>query len=204
MSRLITAMVVAAFCTAPLLAQRAMPAGAVVGGTLAFDGRATVGDFSGTTATVRGVMTGGAGLGRVRGWVEAPANTLKTGNDKRDRDMYASLEADRYPTIRFDLDSVAPHGEAGDSAIVTLHGRLAIHGVTRDVAVPATIRLEADGLRLRSRFPLLLTDYRIGGLSKMFGLLKMRPDIVVRVELTFGAGAAVTPAAVPAATPPAS
>jgi len=203
MDRLIAAAVIAALFAPPLAAQRAVPAGVVVSGTLNFDGRATLGDFSGTTTTVTGRMTGGE-LRTVRGWVEAPAITLKTGNGKRDRDMYASLGAEQYQTIRFDLDSVAPHREAGDSVTVTLHGRLTIHGVTRDVALPATIRFESDGLRLRSSFPLLLTDYRIGGLSKMLGLLKMNPDIIVRVEVTFAAGAVGTPEAAPAGTPPAS
>jgi polyisoprenoid-binding protein YceI len=204
MNRLIAAAVIAALFAPPLAAQRTVPAGVVVSGTLTFDGRATLGDFSGTTTTVTGTMTGGEELRTVRGWVEAPANTLKTGNGKRDRDMYASLGAEQYQTIRFDLDSVAPHRETGDSVTVTLHGRLTIHAVTRNVAVPATIRFESDGVRLRASFPLLLTDYRIGGLSKMLGLLKMDPDIIVRVDLTFAAGAVGTPEAAPAGTPPAS
>jgi polyisoprenoid-binding protein YceI len=204
MERLIAATVLAAFCATPLPAQRPVPAGVVVSGTLSFDGRASLGDFSGITTTVTGMMTGGADLRTVRGWVEAPTITLKTGNGKRDRDMEASLEARRYPTIRFDLDSVSPHQEAGDSATVTLSGRLTIHGVTRDVAFPATIRFESGRLRLRSSVSLLLTDYQIGGLSKMFGLLRMYPDIVVRVELVFAAAAAARPEAAPGGTPPAS
>ncbi|MGH7525171.1 MAG: hypothetical protein ACREMX_00545, partial [Gemmatimonadales bacterium] len=65
-----------------LSAQRAVPSGAVREGVLSFDGRATVGDFTGTTGTITGEMTGGADLSAVRGWVEAPVNTLVTGNRK--------------------------------------------------------------------------------------------------------------------------
>jgi hypothetical protein len=44
---------------------------------------------------------------------------------------------------------------------------------------------EPGGIRLKSTFPMNLTDYQIGGLSKMLGLLKMHPDIVVHVDLLF-------------------
>jgi hypothetical protein len=31
-----------------------------------------------------------------------------------------------------------------------------------------------------------LKDYKIGGLSKLFGALKLNEEIVVRMEVTFG------------------
>ena len=84
-----------------------LPEARVVSGTLSFDGYATVGDFTGTTADVTGEMSGGA-LAEVRGWVEAPVKSLKTGNGRRDRDLNKSMESDRYPTIRFELSRVTP------------------------------------------------------------------------------------------------
>src|SRR5262249_17300522 len=90
---------------------RPVPSAAVSGGSLSFDGRATAGDFIGTKAAVHGEMTGGENLSDVRGWVEAPVNTLVTGNEKRDRDLNKSMESDKYPTIRFELDDVTPTAE---------------------------------------------------------------------------------------------
>lgn len=154
-------------------------------GVLSFDGRATMGDFTGTTATLSGRMTGGSDLSAVRGWVEAPVNTLKTGNGRRDRDLNKSMESEKFPNLRFDLSSVTPGVSRGDSTAVTLGGAFTIHGVKREVTMPATAVSEPDGIRLRSTFPMNLTDYEIGGLSKMLGLLKMHPDIVVHVDLLF-------------------
>src|SRR5687768_503542 len=85
-----------------------IPDGRVKAGTLSFDAYASVGDFTGTTSAVSGEMTGGPDLGAVRGWVEAPVKTLKTGNGKRDRDLNKSMESDKYPTIKFDLTGVTP------------------------------------------------------------------------------------------------
>jgi hypothetical protein len=62
---------------------------------------------------------------------------------------------------------------------------LNIHGVKRPVDLPATGVRSADATHLTCRFPLDLADYDIGGLSKMFGLLRMERLIEVRVDLQF-------------------
>jgi polyisoprenoid-binding protein YceI len=167
-------------------AQTAQPvaSGTVAEGTLSFDGRASAGDFTGTTSSVTGEMKGGGALDAVRGWVEAPVATLKTGNDRRDRDLNKSMESDKYPAMRFDLDGVAAGG-TGDSVPATLKGRLTIHGVERAVELPASVVLGADNVRVHSDFPLNLKDYKIGGLTKLMGMLRMYEDIKVHVDVTF-------------------
>jgi polyisoprenoid-binding protein YceI len=154
-------------------------------GELSFEGYATVGDFTGTTTTVAGEMTGSGRLADVRGWVEAPVRSLRTGNRKRDRDLNKSMESDKYPTMRFELTGVSAERVAGDSATVRLRGRLTLHGVTREVVLPALLVRDGRGLRLRSDFPLDLGDYEIGGLSRMMGMLRMQEGIEVRVDLRF-------------------
>ncbi len=167
------------------LPAQAVPAMTTVEGQLAFDGSATLGDFTGTTTKVTGRLVGAESLAGARGWVEAPAASLVTGNGKRDRDMYKSLEVERYPTIRFDLDAVAPGDRQGDSIAVTLRGRFTIHGVTREAAVPGWVWVAADRVRFRGRLPMDVRDHKVGGLSKFLGVLKMNPDIVVRMDVTF-------------------
>jgi polyisoprenoid-binding protein YceI len=170
-------------------AQRPIPNGTVQSGTLSFDGHATAGDFSGTTTSVTGVLTGGPALPAARGWVEAPVTTLLTGNDRRDKDLNKSMESDKFPNIRFDLDSLTPIWERGDSAAVLMHGRLALHGVQRPRALEATIAFRPDDtIRLQTSFPVNLKEHRIGGLSKFLGVLKMHEDIEVHVDLVFAAG----------------
>jgi polyisoprenoid-binding protein YceI len=129
-------------------------------------------------------MTGG-GLADVRGWVEAPVRSLDTGNGKRDRDLNKSMESDKYPTIRFELTGVTPGAETADSMAATLQGRLLIHGVAREVSLPAELHTGEEGIRVRTDFPLNLKDYEIGGLTKMLGMLRMQEHIEVHVDLTF-------------------
>lgn len=162
-----------------------VPPGVVKAGSLSFDGHATAGDFVGTTTAVTGEMTGGDSVGAVRGWVEAQVKSLVTGNGRRDRDLNKSMESDKYPTLRFDLRAVQAGTGTPDSVPVTLGGTLAIHGVTQDVSLPGYVRRDGDQLRVRTDFPLDLKTYKIGGLSKMLGMLKMDEHIEVHVDLTF-------------------
>jgi len=180
------ALTLAMLATRALAGQQApVQSGSVREGTLAFDGRATAGNFTGVTTSVTGAMEGAGELSAVRGWVEAPVATLKTANDRRDRDLNKSMESEKYPVIRFELERVQPGEGPPDSMTVTLHGRMLIHGESREVSLPAILGVNPEGVRVRSTFPLNLKDYRIGGLSKALGLLKMHPDIVVHVDVSF-------------------
>jgi polyisoprenoid-binding protein YceI len=168
------------------VAQAPIPSGIVREGRLSFDGRATVGDFIGTTSTVTGEMTGGPTIAAVRGWVEAPVTTLVTGNKRRDADLNKSMESEKYPKIRYQLTDVVPGAVRGDTTSVTLHGSFTIHGVTREASIPATATFLRDGIRVRGDVPMNLKDYKIGGLSKLLGTLKMDEHILVHLDLTFG------------------
>jgi polyisoprenoid-binding protein YceI/CheY-like chemotaxis protein len=171
----------------PLAAQAtvAIPDGNVIAGTLSFDGHATVGDFVGTTTVVTGRITGAEEITAVRGWVEAPVRSLTTGDSKRDKDLNKSMESDKYPNIRFELTGITPKRGTPDSLAATLHGALMIHGVTRKVTLPARLQFNGSRARVRSDFPLNLKDYRIGGLSKMLGMLKMYENIEVHVDVSW-------------------
>ena len=159
-----------------------IPGGRVVSGMLSFDGHATVGDFVGTTTTVTGEITGGD-LSALRGWVQSHVKSLTTKNAKRDKDLNKSMESDKYPDIRFELAGILPREGTPDSFPATLQGSLVIHGVTKKVSLPGTLQLRGSQARVRSDFPLNLKDFRIGGLSKMLGVLKMYEDIEVHVDL---------------------
>jgi polyisoprenoid-binding protein YceI len=179
-------------CAGELHAQapRLVPIGTVREGTLSFEGRATTGVFTGTTAAVRGEMSGGGSLSEVRGWVDAPVSTFVTGNGHRDKDLNKSLESNLYRTVRFDLTGVMPGAERGDTVDAVLQGRFTIHGVTREASIPVTVVTQPDAIRVRGDTPLSLKDYKIGGLTKLLGTLKMDDKIVVHLDLRFAPAAA--------------
>ena len=158
-------------------------------GSLSFTGHTTVGDFVGTTAAVAGSATGSADVANTRGWVEASVATLVTGNAIRDRDLRATMEVRKYPTMRFALAGVTVGSNAAppDTARVMLHGALTIHGVTREVSIPAALAMVGDTIIVSGGLPLDVTAYRIGGLTRFLGALRMQKDIEVRFHLRFEA-----------------
>jgi polyisoprenoid-binding protein YceI len=158
-------------------------------GTLSFTGHSTLGDFVGTTTAVSGGVTGNAELANASGWVEATVTTLSTGNRLRDRDLRATMDVAQYPTMRFELAGVTVESPAATSDTVTgaLRGSLTIHGVTRDVAIPATLIAAADTIDVSGAFPVDLADYKVGGLTRLFGTLRVQRNIDVRFRVRFQA-----------------
>lgn len=179
------AALVAVVAASPLASQ-AVPTALLTRGTLAFDAKATLGAFTGTTSTVRGELAGSAALHGARGWVEAPSRSLVTGNGKRDRDMYSSLEVDKFPSLRFQLDSVSAGQVRGDSTAVTLHGQFTLHGQPRTAAIPGWAWIAPGSARFRGALRVNVKDYGVGGLSKALGMLKMQEHITIRIDVTFG------------------
>jgi polyisoprenoid-binding protein YceI len=157
-------------------------------GTLSFTGHSTVGDFVGTTTAVSGGVTGNAELANARGWVEAPITTLSTGNRLRDRDLRATMDVANYPTMRFELAGVTVGSPAASDTVTgALRGALTIHGVTRDVAILATLIAAGDTIDVSGAFPVDLADYKVGGLTRLFGTLRVQRKIDVRFRVRFEA-----------------
>ena len=184
--RRICSVLVVAFLAVPsVVGAQAIPDLLLAHGTLSFDAKATLGAFTGVTSTVTGQLTGASALGSVRGWVEAPSKSLNSKNDHRDRDMAGSLEIDKYPVIRFDLDSVAVGEMLGDSMAVVLKGHFTLHGQMHTANMPGFVWITPSTARFRGALPVNVKEYGVGGLSKMLGFLKMNEMITVRVDVMF-------------------
>ena len=92
------------------------------------------------------------------------------------------------PDIRLDVERVEPTGMRGDTVLAQVHGHLTVRGVRRPVVATAEGWRTAGGFRVRSRFPLDLGEFRIGGLRRMLGVLRVDEEVTVRAELTFAGG----------------
>ena len=153
--------------------------GTVKEGRLSFDGRATAGDFTGVTTTVTGAMEGGPELAGVRGWVEAPVVTLKTGNDRRDRDLNKSMESGKYPVIRFEPRNHAGFRAGREDYVLRLQmaGLVVVHDLDSEHTILRAARQLAIALH-RFHFVLLHQEFealRMFGHDFSFALLNRRP-----------------------------
>lgn len=171
-------------------AQFPVPALSVASGTAKFYGSATIATFSGETAQVTGHAGPASDLRAASGWFELPVATLKTGNDTRDRHMREALDADQYPTLRFEVDSVRVKQVHGDTLETGLAGRLILHGVTRAVEVPAKMIRTGPGLRVLAYTEIKLGDYAITKNLSRALILRVRQEVTISVQLDFAPAAA--------------
>jgi polyisoprenoid-binding protein YceI len=89
-------------------------------------------------------------------------NTLKTGIDRRDRDMYRTLNVNEFPFAEFTgslKHSFNP--ESSEKQEVIASGEFTIHGVTREVNINGVIQVTEYGLLLEAEWTISLNEYEI-------------------------------------------
>lgn len=121
-----------------------------------------------------------ADLATARLTVTVDAASLDTKNRKRDDHLRSAdfFDVARHPVVAFQSDRVTAAGGG-----VTVHGRLTMRGVTREVAIPVQVEVAGDdALVARGQFALNRQDYGISYSS----ILNPIHD-VVRVAFTFHA-----------------
>lgn len=115
--------------------------------------------------------------------VQIEAASITTGIDRRDETMRTShLHTDRYPAILFNLDRVDQIESGGsDRYAIALRGTLALHGVTRSLAIPATALLSPNTLSIEGEVPLRLSAFQIPIPTFLF--ISMKDEVMVRFRV---------------------
>jgi polyisoprenoid-binding protein YceI len=125
----------------------------------------------------------------VRGEVVVKAEQLITGQDQRDQYMReAVLETQRYPEIRFTIDSLAGVTRQADTLSASAIGVLSLHGADRPVAAVVRFWPEGGALRVtgRIRMPALsmVQDYGLSSHALGLGVgVRIWQDLFLGVDL---------------------
>jgi len=160
-----------------VLVAQSIPAARLARTEITFDARATVADFQGRTTVATGELLGGAGPADARAWIEVRWRDIDTKNGTRNRHMLKTVDEEQFPVIRFDVVGARP---AADSVV----GTLTLHGVTRQVAWPVTVRIGADTITVAADFPVDMRDYGIKPPVR-FLIARMGAVVAVHVRLVF-------------------
>ena len=104
--------------------------------------------------------------GGVTALVTVPVKSLGTDNDSRDEKMRNEcLEAEKYPNIVFEMsgaDGLPPLPSGEDTFSATIKGKLTIRGVTREAAIPVTVKRTAKGAMVAGSVPVaFIKDFNI-------------------------------------------
>jgi polyisoprenoid-binding protein YceI len=129
-------------------------------------------------------FTGQAVLGSVSQSLESisldiQAGSLETQMGKLNNHLNTEdfLDTRSHPTIRFKSKSISK-GEQGKVQIV---GDLTLHGVTKEVTIPADVAVDGGGHSLKAEFTIDRTEY---GMDRMLERVNKEVDITVTIGNT--------------------
>jgi len=145
----------------------------------------TVGDVlhtvHGTFQVKRGELQLDPSAGKLSGEIVVDAKSGDSGSGMRDRKMHKEvLESERYPEISFRPDRVeGPVASQGKSS-VKVHGMFSIHGVDREMTVPADVEMSADHWTATVHFTVPYEKWGMKNPSTLF----LRVNDSVEIDLT--------------------
>jgi len=99
----------------------------------------------GTFRLKRGALQFEPAAGKLSGEIVVDAKSGESGSGMRDRKMHKEiLESEQYPEIAFRPDRIEGAVASQGKSSVKVHGMFSIHGVDREIMVPAEVEMSAD------------------------------------------------------------
>jgi polyisoprenoid-binding protein YceI len=89
------------------------------------------------------------------------------------------LDAQRYPTIRFESDRVSMQAPSSDGFRLRVEGTLTLHGTSRRVAVPVAVRLSGGQIAATGTATVRQTAYGIRPVTAAAGTVRVKDDVTV-------------------------
>ncbi|MEL6179932.1 MAG: YceI family protein [Myxococcota bacterium] len=159
-------------------------------GQFKFTSKAPKEDIFGTAKGTADLTIDPNDLTKLKGTITVPVKSMETGNETRDEHMHGSdwLDAGKHPNITFTITSVALDGAVKDSngvkaAKLKVTGKFTLHGVSKTLTAPATIKWKADGkAKITTKFKIKLADYKVAGKDGVVGS-KVGTSIACQVSL---------------------
>jgi polyisoprenoid-binding protein YceI len=135
----------------------------------------------GTFHLKRGSLDFEAASGKLSGEIVVDARSGDSGSGMRDHKMHKEvLESDRYPEIAFRPDRVEGAVASQGKSSVRVHGMFNIHGVDREITVPAEVEMSADHWTAKVHFAVPYQQWRMKNPSTLF----LRVNDSVDIDLT--------------------
>ena len=119
--------------------------------------------------------------GRMSGEIVVNAASGQSGSGMRDRKMHKEvLESGRYPEIAFRPDRIDGNVPSQGKSSVMVHGLFNIHGVDREITVPAEVEMSADHWTATVHFTIPYAKWGMKNPSTLF----LRVSDTVEIDLS--------------------
>ena len=143
----------------------------------------------------RGALQFDPASGKISGEIVVDATSGESGSGMRDRKMHKEiLESERYPEIAFRPDRIDGAVANQGKSSVKVHGMFSIHGVDREIMVPAEVEMSADHWTATVHFTIPYEKWGMKNPSTLF----LRVNDSVEIDLTAAGSVARGTAASPA------
>lgn len=107
--------------------------------------------------------------GALSGVIVIDARSGHTGNGLRDRKMHKDvIESEQYPEISFRADRVTGTLVQPGKSVVKVHGTFNLHGIDRQIEVPAEVEMAANRWTARVRFTIPYAKWGMKNPSTLF------------------------------------
>ncbi len=112
-------------------------------------------------------------------------NVRPADREEIDRVMQADvLETEKFPQIVFRSKEIASEKVTEGWFRCRISGALLLHGVTKNHALEATVRLNDNTLRLSGDTAISMSDFRLKKVSAVAGTIKLKEEINLAFDLT--------------------
>jgi polyisoprenoid-binding protein YceI len=133
--------------------------------------------------------------GKISGEIVVDAQSGESGSGMRDRKMHKEiLESERYSEIAFRPDKIEGSVATQGKSSVKVHGMFNIHGVDREITVPAEVEMSADHWTATVHFTVPYAKWGMKNPSTLF----LRVNDSVEIDLV-AAGNVAKPSAISSA-----
>jgi polyisoprenoid-binding protein YceI len=93
------------------------------------------------------------------------------------------LEPEKYPEIVFRSTEVTGKARGNNEYEVKIAGSLALHGVTRQIEIPAKVTLTGNELRAVGEFDVPRSNFNVKATSAVHGLVRVRDTVKIEFDV---------------------
>lgn len=134
----------------------------------------------GTFHLKRGALQLEAASGKMSGEIVVDAKSGESGSGMRDRKMHKEvLESERYPEIAFRPEKIEGTVASQGKSSLKVQGMFSIHGVDREITVPAEVEMSADHWTATVHFTIPYAKWGMKNPSTLF----LRVNDSVEIDL---------------------
>lgn len=102
-----------------------------------------------------------------------------------DKNVYKALDAEKHPTILFNLVKINSSKPLGSTIQLEANGTLRIAGTTREVSLQVKATHTASGILFEGKVPLKMRDFNVEPPTALFGTIRTGNEVVVDFKMVY-------------------